>query len=434
MPGRIYIKCDLANTVTPIQILSVCASTLPALVQNPNFNEVNGIWEEELATYTASTTAISGLTTKFKRLTSVVTPYITTSKTETVPGKTIDATVLSEIFTTYLTASLTLYVATTGNDTTGTGAVGKPYATISKALSVIPKNLNGCSAIINIANGAYSESVIVSDFHGGELTLQILAGASVTVSRLIVKGSVIVNIASTTSAPAYLFMNSTTDIPFLVYKAAFVKNAYVNITINGNSAYDGMVVTEFSQYHAATANTITVNNANSGVVVVNSKVYFYRISGSGNVTGIYVLDGGIASYEKNTISAITPTQKLNGGIITNELYPTKKTITWGSGNTPQNYNCYKVGDMVHIDLRMPFATAITQSTEIVGTVPADCRPLVATPFVYGGRGFLVSNPAEGSSIEIAVKVETNGNIYLTKEVVTTGDVYGASFSIEYFVN
>lgn len=314
MPGRIYIKCDLANTVTPIQILSVCASTLPALVQNPNFNEVNGIWEEELATYTASTTAISGLTTKFKRLTSVVTPYITTSKTETVPGKTIDATVLSEIFTTYLTANLTLYVATTGNDTTGTGTSGNPYATISKVLSVVPKNLNGYDVTIVVSNGTYTEDITASGFHGGTIII-----SRSDVATIVINGTV-TNLTST-------------QISF-----SFASGSTVTINKNGNG-----IVGQNNSYTRFLGATYIVNatgtgvaaNRNStvlfeGVLQINNsavaidavndgKVYVENLSGTGNVIGLRPQNGGEIGYGTNTISATTPTQKIDGGIITNEL-------------------------------------------------------------------------------------------------------------------
>jgi len=94
MPGRIYVRCNLADTVTPIKFMSVCAATLPALVQDSTFNESNGIWEEELATYTASTTVISNLTTTYTNINSVIPTPITTLESliaNTTAGKLVDA-------------------------------------------------------------------------------------------------------------------------------------------------------------------------------------------------------------------------------------------------------------------------------------------------------------------------------------------------------
>jgi len=100
MPGRIYVHCDLSDTVTPISILSVCASSLPALVQDANFLETNGVWEEELATYTGSTTAITSLTTTYKTIDNAVGNIIDTLadlRALTSNGSIIDAYILTKL-------------------------------------------------------------------------------------------------------------------------------------------------------------------------------------------------------------------------------------------------------------------------------------------------------------------------------------------------
>ena len=62
LPGRLYVRADLADAQEPIKILSVAAEQLPELTQDENFNYDNGVWEMELATYTAGMTAIKDLT------------------------------------------------------------------------------------------------------------------------------------------------------------------------------------------------------------------------------------------------------------------------------------------------------------------------------------------------------------------------------------
>jgi beta-glucanase (GH16 family)/lysophospholipase L1-like esterase len=54
------------------------------------------------------------------------------------------------------TASAHIYVATTGNDTTGNGTSGNPYATITKAASVVS---SGTSTVIHVAAGNYNGSI-----------------------------------------------------------------------------------------------------------------------------------------------------------------------------------------------------------------------------------------------------------------------------------
>lgn len=62
LPGRLYVRADLADAQEPVKILSVAADPLPKLTQDENFNYDNGVWEMELATYTAGMTAIKDLT------------------------------------------------------------------------------------------------------------------------------------------------------------------------------------------------------------------------------------------------------------------------------------------------------------------------------------------------------------------------------------
>lgn len=63
--GRIYIRIDLKNAIEPISIRSITASTLPALIDDENFNTELGIGELELATYTAEELKINNLKETF---------------------------------------------------------------------------------------------------------------------------------------------------------------------------------------------------------------------------------------------------------------------------------------------------------------------------------------------------------------------------------
>lgn len=71
-----------------------------------------------------------------------------------------------------LESDTTYYVAMTGSDTTGNGSATAPYATVTKALSVIPKQLEAKTATISIADGTYTEDVVISGFTNGYLVIQ----------------------------------------------------------------------------------------------------------------------------------------------------------------------------------------------------------------------------------------------------------------------
>ena len=53
LQGRLYVRADLSDTKEPVKILSVASDPLPDLQQDENFNFENGVYELELATYTA---------------------------------------------------------------------------------------------------------------------------------------------------------------------------------------------------------------------------------------------------------------------------------------------------------------------------------------------------------------------------------------------
>ena len=56
----------------------------------------------------------------------------------------------------HLQSTIDYYVEATGSDSTGDGSVSKPFATIQKAISSIPSNLNGNIATIYVGEGTFA--------------------------------------------------------------------------------------------------------------------------------------------------------------------------------------------------------------------------------------------------------------------------------------
>ncbi len=71
-----------------------------------------------------------------------------------------------------LTGDINIYVSTTGSDITGDGGESNPYASIRKALSIVPKNLNGFTASIYVSDGTYTEDVNINGIKNGLLILR----------------------------------------------------------------------------------------------------------------------------------------------------------------------------------------------------------------------------------------------------------------------
>ena len=70
--GRLYVHMDLSNTDEPITIMAYTGSTLPDLEEDENVNFDNGRYDLELCTFTATTNAITNLTTTFKSVKGVI--------------------------------------------------------------------------------------------------------------------------------------------------------------------------------------------------------------------------------------------------------------------------------------------------------------------------------------------------------------------------
>ena len=75
--GRLYVRLDLSNTESPIQLLTVTGTTLPSLEQDDDANFIDGVWEMEMATFTVTTTEVTNVVTKFSTIVDNGTAYDT---------------------------------------------------------------------------------------------------------------------------------------------------------------------------------------------------------------------------------------------------------------------------------------------------------------------------------------------------------------------
>lgn len=183
-----------------------------------------------------------------------------------------------------LQADRVVYVnASTGNDISGTGDASLPYATINKALGSIPRNFNGKSALISIADGTYPESVEISGF-SSPVTL---TGGAITINSLRVVGCVCLarDLEITTNGSVYV-----TD------GGALIGDIFVHI--------NGAFLTV--NYGAAVAlDVLRCYNSGGFAVAVDrgSRFYASYITGTGNVGGISCQGGSIAAYGDNELEA-----------------------------------------------------------------------------------------------------------------------------------
>ena len=206
-----------------------------------------------------------------------------------------------------LTSDSTFYVSVTGSDTTGDGSQFNPYATITRTLSVIPKNLNGFNCIISIDAGLYDESVKISDFKNGKI--QLAPSGSITISDLTVSNSYVFTNSGTMSTGWIYVINRGM---FDLYSAAII-NVTAYRTYGGNNI---SIMADFASNIYMSGTVVLSGNTDIAVVSVNnSRVYLGNIRGSGLATGFLANTGGTISHASNNIVATKLYETVNGGII-----------------------------------------------------------------------------------------------------------------------
>jgi len=236
--------------------------------------------------------------------------YVTWERADepTVEGTPINKALFDSIAADQgLASAKTVYVSSSGSNTLGDGSSTSPYATIAKALSTLPKNLNGFDVTLQIATGTYNEDVVVSGFFGGNI---ILNGTSITIKSLTVKDGAALHISSGLSVG----VNGSTGVAGIVVQQArllcFAANMFVTAaqTTGVYVARDGF----------AMFGSLLVDNTTGVAVQATSgaSVYIEKLSGSNN-TGIAIQSGNGARVGFNTkpISATSTFLTMYGGRI-----------------------------------------------------------------------------------------------------------------------
>lgn len=212
------------------------------------------------------------------------------------------------ISTNVLLADKTIYVATTGNDTTGDGSAGAPYATITKAKSVIPKNLNGFMATINIAAGTYVEAVTLYGYHGGKFRLT--TSGTVNINSMTITDCAEVVFGGTGS---YIFGTGSVPNVLLIQQSIVTTSTTVTISVAGTTEtgaiFDSSIISIFG--------TFSFGTNDAGLYArYGAQVYINAISGGTVVSyGIVAQSGGQVSYTTASYTAGTLTVTQSGGRI-----------------------------------------------------------------------------------------------------------------------
>ena len=234
------------------------------------------------------------------------TEYVTWERADepTVAGTPINKALFDSIAADIgLAANTTVFVSKSGSDTLGNGTSSNPYLTITKAISSLPKNLNGQTTVINIGAGTYNETVSFANFSAGTVIVNGNAGAGVTVEGFRVENcSVRIDGIALTIGSQGLSVTA---------KGMFY-TANANITINGGQ--DGLTLRYGAVVEIST--TLTINNTTVRAIQVQyaSLLSVANLAGTGNSVGVHGYNSTIY-IEKMTMGAVTPTVNNNATMV-----------------------------------------------------------------------------------------------------------------------
>lgn len=179
----------------------------------------------------------------------------------------------------------TITVSLSGNDTTGTGSTAAPYRTVAKALSALPRNLNGWGAVIYFASaGTYAETVEINNFTNGTIVLSGPANAAVSIMGLRAENASVQvsNIALT----CYDTGVYGTGVFAGVNGSIICASGSMIVTAGGVTArYGGLI---------EVTTTLTVNNADRALQAqYGATISVATLNGTNNSIGIYAYNSAV---------------------------------------------------------------------------------------------------------------------------------------------
>ena len=204
-----------------------------------------------------------------------------------------------ELYNGALHSDLTVYVSPTGNDSSGKGTAASPYATVTRALSAVPRAMHDKALTINIAAGTYADSVTISGFTG--IVLLNTTGVA-TIQRLIIDGCSVLHNGSQLNVQQGIIARNG---------ASFSGTAIIYV---GGENSVGISVS--SGASVVVLQTVTISNASIALdVYTNGRFYAATLGGSNNSTGVMAYSGGVVSYGLMNLDATVERSTNTGGKI-----------------------------------------------------------------------------------------------------------------------
>lgn len=236
-------------------------------------------------------------------------------------------------------STMRLYVATTGSDTNDGLSSTAPFATIAKAISVIPYIVNH-TVNINVAGGTYNEYVNISGFCG-KGQINIIGDTTTTVS--------IINLTSYNVAVGLYISNLTATVGTGIgFYFALATGAHIsNCVCTGSSVADGSWGIQAYKSRIYISGC-TFSNRWAGIRAnAASHVYAYAVAGTGNQYGSWVSEGSVVTINSCSLTGTTQVYNTSGGLTCKDgvFYGQLSELVAADGSTE------------HIELRKTLTTA-----------------------------------------------------------------------------
>lgn len=208
------------------------------------------------------------------------------------------------------TAILVYYVnVATGSDLNTGLSSGAAFATIVKAISMIPQIVNH-TVTINVAAGDYSaEGLIgISGFVGKSSSFSVVGDTVVSTSYIISR--ILVSRCSIPITVRGFNYNSTAAGSITVSSCAYAVIDFCNVV--ATVAAIGVTVTNGS---TAVVSNSTISNKSIAIQSDNSRVYSNTNGGSSNTTGLSATSAGVIGKNSTQPSGTTAESTSGGGVI-----------------------------------------------------------------------------------------------------------------------
>ena len=207
-----------------------------------------------------------------------------------------------------LDANMTVYVAVSGSDATGNGSRTAPYQTITKALSAIPRQLNGYTATVYIESGTYPEKLNINGFTGGTLMFTGVTNSAISVTSIA---------AVTTDMLIFRNLNFSvvggSDVLYGVHVTGgslVVDTGSFSISNASNTGmYAILGATAYFTNLSISAGANAINVSNGAQIIVGT------LTGSVTETGFRATGGGRITFGSSTLAARTLYVTSSGGRI-----------------------------------------------------------------------------------------------------------------------